>query len=762
MASPVPDSLTVTTPGGLVSQTTTARAAVLAEPGDLLSHTELTETVTHNTRAFANRYTAADRTWRLTSPEGRVRSSVLDAKGRVQRLQPTGLEPTDFGYDARGRLEQLVQAPSSSDERRYVLGYDSDGWLASVTDPLSRTVSLGYDPAGRVTRQTLPDGREIAYQYDPNGNLTALIPPGRDAHVFDYTPVNLEERYTPPDLSGVQTVTRYSYNLDKQLTRVERPDGRTVDLGYDPGGRLDGITLARGQYHYDYHLATGRLSRITAPDGGTLDHTWDGFLPLTESWTGDVNGSITRGYDNNFWLTSLSVNGTAVSFGYDDDGLLTSAGSLTLTRDPGHGLPTESQLGAVTTQLSYNGFGEPEQDTAAAGGAPVLELTYTRDAIGRIEAITEVVDGVTTIHSYGYDLAGRLEEVRRNGAVLATYTYDLNGNRTHVNGALIATYDEQDRMLTYGTASYAYTENGELKSRTEGGVTIGYDYDELGNLLKATLPGDLVVEYLVDGRNRRIGKKVNGTLIQGFLYQDQLNPVAELDGSGNIIARFIYADKPNVPAYMVKDEKTYRILSDHLGSPRLVIDTTTGDIVQRLDYDVWGNVLLDTNPGFQPFGFAGGIYDQHTGLVRFGARDYDAVTGRWTSKDPIRFDGGDVNLYGYVLNDPVNWIDENGMDPLNGSKKIIDAMRRIDNTMKNSNRYLPPEGKTSMDINPDTGNPYAIDELMRTREDYRKTVGDICNVVEGAAEYHGMRAFERGVRSISPKTPVPNFPRPID
>jgi len=65
-------------------------------------------------------------------------------------------------------------------------------------------------------------------------------------------------------------------------------------------------------------------------------------------------------------------------------------------------------------------------------------------------------------------------------------------------------------------------------------------------------------------------------------------------------------------------------------------------------------VLSDTNPGFQPFGFAGDLYDRDTELERFGARDYDAGTGRWTAKDPIRFGGGDTNLYGYVLGDPVN------------------------------------------------------------------------------------------------------------
>jgi RHS repeat-associated protein len=79
--------------------------------------------------------------------------------------------------------------------------------------------------------------------------------------------------------------------------------------------------------------------------------------------------------------------------------------------------------------------------------------------------------------------------------------------------------------------------------------------------------------------------------------------------------------------------------------------------VQRPDYDEFGRVPPDTNPGFQPFGFAGGIQDPDTQLVRFGARDYDPEIGRWTTKDPIRFAGGDPNLYGYVLNDPVNLVD---------------------------------------------------------------------------------------------------------
>lgn len=78
-------------------------------------------------------------------------------------------------------------------------------------------------------------------------------------------------------------------------------------------------------------------------------------------------------------------------------------------------------------------------------------------------------------------------------------------------------------------------------------------------------------------------------------------------------------------------------------------------------------VTADTNPGFQPFGFAGGLYDADTGLVRFGARDYDAMSGRWTAKDPILFAGGQPNVYSYVNDDPVNREDRRGMGDLPGN-----------------------------------------------------------------------------------------------
>jgi RHS repeat-associated protein len=100
------------------------------------------------------------------------------------------------------------------------------------------------------------------------------------------------------------------------------------------------------------------------------------------------------------------------------------------------------------------------------------------------------------------------------------------------------------------------------------------------------------------------------------------------------------------------------------------VNCTSGNIVQLMEYDEFGNILNDGSPGFQPFGFAGGIYDCDTKLIHIGARDYDAFVGRWIQKDPIGFLGGSANLYSYVLNDPVNFIDPYGLAGIGDLEKM--------------------------------------------------------------------------------------------
>jgi len=352
------------------------------------------------------------------------------------------------------------------------------------------------------------------------------------------------------------------------------------------------------------------------------------------------------------------------NFSYDHHDFLITADGMNLTRDPQNGLLQDSSLDQVTDTFIYNPFGEPEDYQASFSASSLFQQSFLRDKLGRIMRKTETVLGISRRYDYTYDLAGRLETVTVDGTLQSTYVYDANGNRlSHitVGGNISGSYDNQDRLLSYGVNTYQYTANGELVSKMNPDGETLYQYDELGNLLSVQLPDGNTLEYVIDGLNRRIGKKVNGVLVQGLLYQDNLNPVAELDGAGNVISRFVYASKLNVPDYMIRSGVRYRIISDQLGSPRLLVNAQTGAIVQRIDYDEFGHVISDSNPGLQPFGFAGGIDDRDTGLIRFGARDYDPETGRWTAKDPIRFEGNDSNLFGYVLNDPINILDLDGL-----------------------------------------------------------------------------------------------------
>jgi RHS repeat-associated protein len=461
--------------------------------------------------------------------------------------------------------------------------------------------------------------------------------------------------------------TSYAYNVDTQLTDVSRPDGKTISLAYDPFGRLvsqvlaeNGVTTRTDTLSYD---AAGRVSSVSGSNGVTATRLYDGFLDTGESWSGVVSGSVTRAYDSSFRMVSQSVSGgSAVNFAYDPDNLLIAVGALSIARDAQNGLATGTSLGTVSTSVGYNSFGEATSYSVTAGGSPVFADAFTRDVLGRITAKTETIGGLTDTYTYTYDPEGQLTSVSKNAVVVESYAYDSNGNRTSatLGGAgIIATYDAQDRIDQYGATTHAYNAAGDLLTKAAGGQTTGYQYDQLGNLLVVTLPNGAAISYVADGTNRRIAKKVNGAITKAFLYSDSLRPIAEVDASGAVVSQFVYGHN-NLPLYMIKSGNTFRLIVDQIGSVRLVIDSATGAIAQRIDYDSFGNVLLDTNPGFQPFGFAGGLYDPDTRLVRFGARDYDAETARWTTRDPLLFGGLDSNLYRYVHNDPVNLSDPRG------------------------------------------------------------------------------------------------------
>jgi len=638
-----------------------SRTVTLADSANPFSLLAQLDSLTVNNRTFVNLFDAVTRTCSATTPEGRTSSGRVDSLGRVVAEGVPGVDSVNYTYDAQGRLSQTTQGT-----RVWRYTYDSRGRLDSVIDPLSRASTFAYDSADRVIEQTLPDGRTVGYAYDANGNLTEVTPPGRPVHQFTYTPVDLTASYNPPEVAEGATPTNYQYNLDRQLTRILRPDGDTVRFTYDTAGRPQGVIHQDGSLLYGY-TAVGNLGAVVAPPA-TLGFDYDGSLLTGVTWSGPVSGTVTADYDNDFRVAALSINGNPFAFfDYDQDGLLVNAGDLGIYRDGLNGRIDSTFLGTVTTAETYDQFGQWVTRTARAGVTELYRSAYTRDALGRIAGLLEVVEGDTTVFAYDYDAAGRLVEVQTNGVVTASYVYDDNGNRlsvTRPSGVESGTYDDQDRLLSYAGATFGYTKAGELRFKAEGGDTTFYRYDALGNLLAVNLPDGRDIEYLVDGFNRRVGRKVDGVLVQGWLYQDQLNPVAELDGVGNVISQFIYGTRANVPDYLIRNDTTYRIVADHLGSVRVVANVLDGTVVQRVAYDEFGREAQNTNPGFQPFGYAGGLTDGQTGFIRFGARDYDPVHGRWMSKDLLGFDAGDANLYGYVINNPIANTDPTGLRPL--------------------------------------------------------------------------------------------------
>jgi RHS repeat-associated protein len=169
---------------------------------------------------------------------------------------------------------------------------------------------------------------------------------------------------------------------------------------------------------------------------------------------------------------------------------------------------------------------------------------------------------------------------------------------------------------------------------------------------------NLIVAY--NANNQRVSKLINNQIVEKYLWLNLTTLLAIYDKDDNLKQRFVYADERMPIAYTDNNDNIYYLSYNHQGSLKAITDQN-GQVIKAVTYSSFGEVITDTNPNLNiPFGFAGGLYDKDTKLTRFGYRDYDSYTGRWTAKDPIDFEGGSSNLYGYVMNDPVNFIDPTG------------------------------------------------------------------------------------------------------
>jgi len=545
-------------------------------------------------------------------------------------------------------------------DRSVTSTYDDKGNLSAIIDPAFLVTRFtNYDEVGRLLRVERADGSVITHAYDANGNMTRYTTPRPADNGFGYNKVSNPASAVSP----LGSTTSYHYNAERQLTGVTLPSGKEITNSYT-NGLLKQTSTPEGATDYTY----GCGSRVSGVTKGTeaIGYGYDGNLPVLLTQSGSLNQSLNFTYNNDFNLSSFTYAGAATTYGYDNDGLLTSAGPFTIARKADNGLPETVSDTAFSLHRTFNGYGEVAGITTTVSGNAVFGYGLTRDLNGRITNKTETVDGAASRFAYTYDNLSRLLTVKLDDALVEEYHYDSNGNRIletntrrGINSRALS-HSIEDHTETAGGITYQYDPDARLAARIEGGARTEYSYATTGELLSVTLPDSRVISYVNDPLGRRIAKKIDGVVVEKYLWSGLTTLLAVYDGNDTLRQRFEYADE-RMPAAMTAGGFTYYLSYDQVGSLRLVTDAA-GIIVQQIDYDTFGNILSDSNPTFTvPFGFAGGLHDRDTSLVRFGHRDYLPEIGKWTAKDPIGFAGGDSNLFGYVQNDPVNLVDPEGL-----------------------------------------------------------------------------------------------------
>ena len=230
-----------------------------------------------------------------------------------------------------------------------------------------------------------------------------------------------------------------------------------------------------------------------------------------------------------------------------------------------------------------------------------------------------------------------------------------------------SSYTLDDQIEVYANNTYTYDEDGYLKQKVTPINTTNYTYLELGELKEVSILSNTqnttlnkIITYKHNASNQRIAKLVNGVITHKYLWKSLTQLLAIYDKDDKLIQRYDYASL-RMPVSMLYNGDKYYLHYDQVGSLRIV-SNSSHDIVKEITYDSFGNILSDSNPSFYiAFRYAGGLYDEDTKLSRFGYRDYDSYIAKWTAKDPIDFSGGDSNLYSYVLNNPINGFDANGL-----------------------------------------------------------------------------------------------------
>ena len=571
----------------------------------------------------------------------------LNEKGQTARSEDALGRITQFSYDDTGNLTRVV-APGNTISN---FTYDRQGNLLSSVDPLGQRVDFGYDPRfqqlstvrdqrgnltayaytnqGNLSSIAYGDGTSETYRYDTTGNLTVAV--NRRSQQIEYTYDSKGQLLSKKYPDGTSATFTYD-NRGNLLTAVDADS--TVAYTYDPANRLTKVTQANGRFLEYTYDAGGRRTKMVDQTGAVVNYRYDAVGRLSQLTDGSNQPIITYAYDAAGRLSrETNGNGTYTTYTYD-------------------------LAGQVTRIANYT-----------ASNAVNSQYDYTYDALGRRTSMT-TLEGTTT---YGYDATGQLTSVILPTGRRIDYAYDAAGNRTTVQDSGITTNYATNNLNEYtqvGADAYTYDADGNLTRKTQGGKTYSYTYDVENRLTQVITP-DGTWNYEYDALGNRIASSKDGQRTEYLLDPTGLvDVVGEYSGTGSLIARYTHglglvsrSDGSNVNSYYD---------TDAIGSV-VGLSGTTGSYLNRYSYLPFGEDLTKTETIVNPFEYVGqfGVMDEGNGFDFMRARYYSSLEGRFNNHDPIGITGG-LNLYAYGYNNPVQFVDPEGLIP-----ESIDKNKRL-------------------------------------------------------------------------------------